>query len=178
MQSTQDWQGEDLSINSMWRDRPTIPLWNLLPDALMRSCLVEVRHIGIEDTLELLLLQDEQVIQTLSPHTAQKALTDGIGAFRVIRCFQYLDAAGCCHARETRSKLTVTITNEILRPLSIGSRFPQLLCCPCIGRRSGHTDMDDFTGVEINDEEDKKRTEEEIGHLQEIARPDLPGMSL
>ena len=34
MQSTQDWQAEDLAIISLWKDRPTIPLWDLLSDAL------------------------------------------------------------------------------------------------------------------------------------------------
>jgi len=91
----------------------------------LRSGLIEVLNIGMKDTVQMLLVKDEQVIQTLSPHTAQIALTDGIGSWRVIRCFQYLDAAGCGHARKTGSKLAITITDEILRSLSIGSRFPQ-----------------------------------------------------
>ncbi len=99
--------------------------WDVLFDALMRSDLIEVLDIGIKDTMQLLLLEDEQVIETLSPHTPQKAFTDGISPWCVIRCFQDLDAAGCCYARETGSKLAVTITNQILRPLSKGSRFPQ-----------------------------------------------------
>ena len=37
---------------------------NLLLDPLMRSCLVEVRDVCIEDALELPLMQDQQVIQT------------------------------------------------------------------------------------------------------------------
>lgn len=51
----------------------------------LRPCLVEVRHIGIEDALKLLLMQDEQVIEALTSHTAQEALTDVIGAWSVIR---------------------------------------------------------------------------------------------
>ena len=90
----------------------------------MRSSLIEVLDIGSKDTLQLLLVKDEQVIETLASHTSQKAFTDGIGAFRVIRRFQDLDAAGCCHTSKTGSKLAVTITNEILRPLSKGSCFP------------------------------------------------------
>lgn len=72
----------------MWRDKLTIPFWNLLSDALMRSGLIEVLNIGSQDTLQLLLLQDEQVIETLAPHTPQKAFTDGIGSWRVIGCFR------------------------------------------------------------------------------------------
>jgi len=34
MQSTQDWQGEDLAISSIGRARLTISFWDLLSDAL------------------------------------------------------------------------------------------------------------------------------------------------
>ena len=68
MQSTQDRQGEDLAIISMWRNRPTIPFWNLLFDALMRSGLIEVLYIGMKDAVQLLLVKDEQVIETLATH--------------------------------------------------------------------------------------------------------------
>lgn len=87
MQSTQDWQGEDLAIISMWRNRLPILMWNLLPDALMWPSSIKVLNLGMKDAVQLLLLQDEQVIETLSPHTSQEALTDGIGSWCVIRCF-------------------------------------------------------------------------------------------
>src|SRR5215472_8351318 len=79
MQAAQDWEGDDLATCRMWRHGSSFLLRNLLLDALMRSCLVEVRHIGFHDQLELLLMQDEKVIETLSPHTPQKPFTDGIG---------------------------------------------------------------------------------------------------
>jgi len=41
----------------------------------MGSCLVEGDDIRIEDAVELLLLQDEQMIEALSPHTAKETLT-------------------------------------------------------------------------------------------------------
>ena len=70
VQSTQNWQGEDLASLVIQRNRLTIPFWNLLPDALMRPGSVEVVYIGSQDPLELLLMQDEQVIETLTTHTA------------------------------------------------------------------------------------------------------------
>jgi hypothetical protein len=83
MQSTQDWQGEDLAIISIWKDRPAIPFWNLLVDALMWPGSIEVLHVGMKDAVQLLLVKDEQVIETLATHTAQKAFTDGISARRM-----------------------------------------------------------------------------------------------
>ena len=104
----------------MWRDRPTIPFWDLLSNTLMRPGLIEVLDIGTQDTMQLLLLQDEQVIETLAPYTAQKAFTDGIGPWRVIGRFQDLDAADCGHTRESHPKLAIVISDEILRPHTKG----------------------------------------------------------
>jgi hypothetical protein len=41
------------------------PFRYLLLDPLMRSCPVEVHHVLIEHTLELLLAEDQQVVQAL-----------------------------------------------------------------------------------------------------------------
>src|SRR5258708_539626 len=77
--------------------------------------------------LQLLLMEDQHVIQALSPDTQEKAFTDGIGSWCVIRCFQYLDAARYCDTSETGSKLAIVIANEILRawPYGVASRS----CC-------------------------------------------------
>jgi hypothetical protein len=40
---------------------------DLLPNALMWSCSVEVGHIRIQNALELPLMQDQQMIETLLP---------------------------------------------------------------------------------------------------------------
>ncbi len=124
----------------------------------------------------LLLLQDEQVIEALTSHTAQQALTDGIGARRMNGRFQYLDASGGGHASETGSKLVITIADEILRTLSISRGFPKLLCGPSIRGRSRDADVDDSARVQFDDEESKKRTEAKVSHWQKVAGPDLLGM--
>ena len=134
----------------------------------MRPGSIEIVDIGTKDTIQLLLLEDEQVIKTLSSHAAQKPFADGIGAFRMGGRNEHRDAAGCGHTRETGSKLAIPITNEIARRLSIGSRLPELLGGPGVGRRSCHTYMDDLTRVHIENEESKQRAKEEVCDLQEI----------
>ena len=62
-------------------------LGNLLLDPLMRLGSVEVVDIRVEYPLELLLMQDEQVIETLASHTSEKAFTDGVRSRGVIRGF-------------------------------------------------------------------------------------------
>jgi hypothetical protein len=46
MQSIQDWQGEDLASQVIQRNELPISFWDLLPDASMRSGLIEVLDIG------------------------------------------------------------------------------------------------------------------------------------
>ncbi len=156
VQSTHDREGEDLATTVIRRDRLTKLFWKLLSDALMRPGSIEVLDIGMQDTMQLLLLEDEQVIKTLSPHTAQKPFADGIGAFRMVRRGEHLDAAGCGHASETGSKLVITITNEIVRRSSIRSRLSQLLGGPGVGRRTCDTNMNDSAGLHIDNEEGKQ----------------------
>ena len=96
----------------------------------MRSCLVEVRHIRIEDPLELLLLKDQQVVEAFLPHAPQEAFTDRIGSGSVIRSLENLDITRCRHPSKTWSKFAIVITNQILRCLPIRRGFPERYAPP------------------------------------------------
>ncbi len=73
----------------------------------MKSCQIKIVDVGTQDPMQLLLMEDQQVVQALSSDTAQKAFTDGIGSWCVIRSCEHLDAARylaraptirlCCH---------------------------------------------------------------------------------
>jgi len=67
--STQDWEGEDLATIVIWSNRLTVLFWKLLSNALMRPGSVAVLDRGVKDTIQLLLLKDKQVIETLSSDT-------------------------------------------------------------------------------------------------------------
>ena len=58
----------------------------------MGTSLIEVGDIGLEDAGELLLVQDEQMIETLSTYAPQEALTVRVGAGSMERRLQNLDA--------------------------------------------------------------------------------------
>ena len=73
--------------------------------------------------------------------------------------------------RKIRPEFAIIIPNEIFRSLPVWSRFPKLVRYPLIGRRARHIDVDDFPRFQFDDEESKKRTEEEVSHLQEITGP-------
>src|SRR5712692_3088757 len=142
MQAAQDREGDDLATFMMWWHCPSFLLRNLLPDSLMRPGSVEVVHIRVEHPVELLLMQDEQMIEALTPYTAEEPLTDGIRARGVIRSFENLDVTRSGNPSEAHPKLAVVITDEVLRPHSKGSGFPKLLCSPSVSGISCHADVD------------------------------------
>ncbi len=121
-------------------------------------------------------MQDEQMIEALTPHTAQETLTDGIGSRSAIRGFEYLDATCLRNPCKAHPKLAIVIPDEVLRPHTKGGGFPKLLCRPSVGGRSCDADVDHLPGVQEGVEEGKQRAEEEIRDRQEVARPDLLGM--
>lgn len=47
----------------------------------MGTRLVEGGHIGLEDAGEVLLVEDEQMVEPLTPPTPQKALAESVGAW-------------------------------------------------------------------------------------------------
>src|SRR5215469_18592862 len=141
----------------------------------MRPCPVEICDIRIEHAVELLLLQDEQVIEALTSHISQEALTDGIGPRGVNWRFENLDTTRLGNSIEGHAKLAIVITDEILRSHAIGSSFSKLLCRPSVGGRTCHADMDHSPRVQLDDEEGKQRTEEEISDGEKVTRPDLLG---
>jgi hypothetical protein len=53
----------------------------------MRPGSVEGVHIRVEHTVELLLIQDQEMIEALTPYTAEESLTDGIRARGVMKEF-------------------------------------------------------------------------------------------
>ena len=123
-------------------------------------------------------MQDEQVIETLTPHTSEKPLTDGIRARGVIRSFENLDVTRLRNPSEAHPKLAIVITDEVLRPHTKGGGFPKLLCGPGVGGISCHADVDHFARVQFDDEEGEQRAEEEVGDREKVAGPDLLSMSM
>ena len=126
----------------------------------------------------LLLMQDEQTIETLTSHTAQEPLTDGIGTWGMIGRFEQLDATGLGNPREGHAKLAIVIADEVLRSHPKGRGFAKLLRRPRVGGRACHADMDHFARVQFDNEEGEERAEEEIRDRQEVTCPDLLSMRL
>ena len=70
-------------------------------------------------------MQDEQMIEALTPYTAQEALTDGIGARSVIRSFENLNVTCLHNPSKAHTKFAIVITDEVLLPHTKGGGFPK-----------------------------------------------------
>ena len=114
----------------------------MLLHSLMRSSVIEVHHISFEETVELLFMKDEEVIQAFSPHASQKAFTDAIRSWSLVRCSKHFDTACCCHSCKTLPEFAIIIPDQILWGFPIWRGLPQLLRDPGIGGRACHIDMD------------------------------------
>ena len=152
------------------------PIRNPLPQPLMGSGLIEVDNISFEKPAELLLMKNQEMIQAFSPHAPQKAFADGIGLRRLVGRTKHFDATCYCHSCKIQPEFPVVISNQIGGCLSVRSCLSQLLRYPGISRRARYIHMDDSPRLQFDDEEGKKRTEEEVPHLQEITRPHLGRM--
>jgi len=92
VQSTHDGKSDHLLACVVRGESRSARFWYLLLHPLVWPCLVEVDHIGMEHALKLLLLQDEQVVQTFLTNATQETLTDGIGSWRMNGRFEHLNA--------------------------------------------------------------------------------------
>jgi hypothetical protein len=102
----------------------------------MWSGLLERSTRERQDTVQLLLVENQHVIQALSSNTAQKAFTDRLGTRGVIGRLEYLAATRCCQASETGTTIALLSANEVLRPHTISSGLPQLVCGPSVGGKA------------------------------------------
>ena len=67
--------GDHLHRLIWWMNRKRLRIRQRIPDPLMWPSLIVVHDIGLEETVELLLLQDQEMIQTFLPDASQKAFT-------------------------------------------------------------------------------------------------------
>jgi len=72
-------------------------------------------------------MQDEQMIEALTPYTAEEPLTDGMRARDVRRSFKNLNVTRLRNPSEAHPKLAIVITDEVLRPHTKGGGFPKVL---------------------------------------------------
>jgi hypothetical protein len=81
----------------------------------------------------------------------------------MVRGRQEGDSGVAGYLHKERTELAIAVTDEEARGQAKGSRFPQLLSDPGIGGMASHPNMNDFSALQLDDEEGKEGAEEEIG---------------
>ncbi len=142
VQPTYDRQSDHLVPCILAARNRSLLLRDVLCHPLMRPCLVEVHDILIEDSLELLLVEDQLVVQAFLSYTPHEPLTDGIGSGCMYRRLKNLNCTRRHHASKARPEFAIIITNQVLWRLPIRCSFSKLLRHPRIGRRVCHAHVD------------------------------------
>lgn len=144
-------------------------LGNRLIDSLMGSRSIEVPHIVCQHTTKMTLMQDQEMVETLSADTAQEALADGIGPGSSVGSSEHLDAAGGRDTCKLIPVLAIVVTDQIPGSCSERRRLSQLLRDLLISRMPRDSHMDHYAGTELNDKEGKQGPKPEISNLKEVA---------
>jgi hypothetical protein len=97
---------------------------NPLPKPLVGSSLIEIQDIGLEDAVELPIMEDQEMIQAFSPHASQKTFADSICEASSVRYSEHFDATRCCHACKMQSEFLIVISNQVFWRLPIRSCLP------------------------------------------------------
>jgi hypothetical protein len=97
--------------------------WNTLVEPLMRSSMIEIGDILANETIQMALPQDQHVIQTLSPHTTNEALTNRIRFGCSHRRSYDLDAPPLGYLCETLPILAVIVSDEKTWSFIVGCCF-------------------------------------------------------
>jgi len=146
--------------------------WDPLPEALMRTRMVDVVHVLREQSMEVSLTEDQQVVQAFTPHASHKPFTHSVrsGACTGV-CRTVIPVASAIWSNMGPNLSSLSVSgSEGPRPTA----WHSAAAVPPTRRRvTGNVEPDDLSGSQRHDEEGKDGAEEDIVSLQEIARPDL-----
>ena len=82
------------------------------------------------DFPQVALVEDEDMVQTLSAQAAKKTLANSIRIWRMVGRADFFDTCSHCHCREMLSELGVIVPNQILGTFTPRRGLSQLLRHP------------------------------------------------
>ena len=124
-----------------------------------------------KDVAQVLLGEDDQAIEALAAHAPEKSLAHGVHERSLNRSAHDASAGALGDTVEYRTELVIPVSDENLRPVAEGRRIAQLLRGPLLGGRSRHRQVDDASGVHVDEEEGEDGTEPDVIGLEEVAGP-------
>ena len=176
MEATKNWEGEEVLAVATPRMGKRLTFWYSLVDTLMWPRAVEILHILVQNTPQMSLADDHDVVKAFAADASEQSLTDGIRPWCFERRSKYLDPAAHRDSREVLTILRVIIPDQVFGRLAEGCRLTQLLSNPLVTRRPCHANMHDTARAEFRDDKGRQRPKEDIRKLQEVAGPDIFGV--
>jgi len=131
-----------------------------LPDPLVRSALVEVPLVLAQERCEMEVVDQQHVVEQLSPYAADEAFRDGIHIRRANRRTDHLRADALGRAVERRAELVVAIPQQDGGSFPVHGGVAQLLGRPRLRRVAGRGDMDRAPRCQVHEEERVDRAEQ------------------
>jgi hypothetical protein len=146
--------------------------WNRL---LVTEGLVRTRFVVETDVLghgapEVILTEDEDVVEHLSPKRADEAFSEGIHIRRAYRRAHDAHTRRTEYASEPSAELRVVVADHNLWRAVHGG-VSRLLRAPLVGRRMRHRGMQDRSATQIQEEEYEHLPEPHVERLHEVTRP-------
>ena len=107
-----------------------------------------------EECVEVTLVDDDHVVQTLPPYRAHCALGDGVRLWRAGSSLDRGDPEARCPVPEVLAIGGIAVVDEVLRPAAPWRRLDQLAPDPSGRGAARHVEVDDLPAVVGDEEED------------------------
>ena len=128
--------------------------WNrlLVTEGLVRTRFVVKADVLGDDAAEVILTEDEDVVEQLSPESTGEAFNEGIHVWRAYRRAQDAHPRRPEYASEASAELRVVVADDNLWRVVHGG-VSGLLRAPLVGRRIRHRGMEDRSATQVQEEE-------------------------
>ena len=136
--------------------------------------MVEVLHILLHDPVQMSFAQNQDVVEALAPQAAEEAFAYGVRLRCFVWCLQHLDSCG--RLLERISILVVIVPDQESWFFPKWRGFAQLLGYPRVRWVSRDAKMDHTARAQLDDNEHKYCTEEDVVCLKKVAGPNLAGV--
>src|SRR5450432_2245692 len=129
------------------------PAGRTLVQALVGPGMIEVANVFGEHREQMAPAQNDDVIETLTTHAAEEALTGGIHIWRSNGGLNDLRPEGLGSAVEVGAELAVPVADDETRSVTEWRNIAELLRSPLLGGSPRCRDVHDFARAKIDDEE-------------------------
>jgi hypothetical protein len=142
----------------------------------MRPGVIEIANVVGEHCEQMALDQDDDVIETLPAYAAEEALTGGIHIWRAHGGLDDPRSEGLGSEIEFVAELAVPIADDELGPDAEPRGIAELLRRPLLGGSPCRQDVHDFARSDVDDEKGEDWPKPDVVGLDEVARPNVPGV--